>query len=81
MRPKFIVYCLVLICIIFGWNGLLIFENVNAMIEAESSSQCYTDEQLGSLKEKVLSFREMMIMSVILALVMGVCASVSKPCK
>ena len=81
MRPKFIVYCLVLICLIFSWNGIVLFGHVDAMIEAESSAQCYTEEQLKSLKEKVLSFREMMIMSVVLSIVMGICASLSKSCR
>jgi hypothetical protein len=80
MRPKFIVYCLVLICVVFSWNGLMLFEHVDAMIEAESSSQCYTGEQLKSLKEKMLSFREMMILSFVLSIVMGICASFSKKC-
>ena len=81
MRPKFIVYCLVLICLIFSWNGIVLFEHVNAMIEAESSSQCYTKAQLGELEERVLSFREMMVMSVVLSVVMGICASFSKSCR
>ena len=80
MRPKFIVYCLVLICLIFSWNGLVLFEHIDAMIKAESSSQCYTEEQLKDLSEKVLSFREMMIMSIVLSVVMGVCASFSRRC-
>jgi NADH:ubiquinone oxidoreductase subunit K len=81
MRPKFIVYCLVLICLIFSWNGIVLFEHVDAMIKAESSSQCYTKAQLGELSEKVLSFREMMVMSVVLSIVMGVCASFSRSCR
>lgn len=81
MRPKFIVYCLVLICVIFSWNGIVLFEHVDAMIKAESSSQCYTQDQLKDLEERVLSFREMMVMSIVLSIVMGICASFSKSCR
>ena len=52
MRPKCIVYCLAAICLIFGWNGVLLVEDVGAMIEAERTATCYTEHQLETLKEK-----------------------------
>ena len=58
MRPKCIVYCLAAICLIFGFNGIFVFEEVDAMIEAEGTGSCYTDAQLVLLKEKLISFRE-----------------------
>ena len=81
MRPKFIVYCLAAICLIFGWSGLLLFEDVDAMIEAERTAECYTEEKLAILKQKLVSFREFMILAVVLSVVMSVCAGFSKKCQ
>lgn len=80
MRPKFIVYCLAAISLIFGWNGLLLVEDVEAMIEAERTALCYTESQLLSLKEKASTFRDFMILAVVLPIVMSLCASFSKKC-
>ena len=80
MRPKCIVYCLAAICLIFGFNGIFVFEEVEAMIEAEGTGSCYTDAHLVLLKEKLISFREFMILAVVLSIVMSVCASFSKRC-
>jgi len=81
MRPKFIVYCLAAICLAFGWNGIVIFEEVDAMIEAERVAACYTNEQLSVLKGKLISFREFMILAVVLSIVMSICAGFSKKCQ
>lgn len=81
MRPKFIVYCLAAICLAFGWNGIVIFEEVDAMIEAERVEACYTNEQLSVLKEKLISFREFMILAIVLSIVMSICAGLSKKCR
>ena len=81
MRPKFIVYCLAAICLMFSWNGLVLLEDVNAMIEAERSATCYTDDQLQLLKEKVRTFREFMGLAVVLSVVMSICASFSRGCR
>lgn len=80
MRPKCIVYCLAAICLIFGWNGVLLVEDVDAMIEAERTAACYTEHQLEILKEKILSFKQFMILAIVLSIVMSVCASLSKRC-
>ena len=81
MRPKFIVYCLAAICLAFGWNGIVIFEEVDAMIEAERVAACYTPEQLSVLKEKLVSFRELMVLAIVLSVVMSLCASFSRSCR
>jgi len=81
MRPKFIVYCLAAICLVFSWNGLLLVEDVEAMIEAERTALCYNEEQLVFLKEKVISFRDFMGLAVVLSVVMSICAGFSKKCK
>jgi hypothetical protein len=81
MRPKCIVYCLAAICLVFGWNGVLLVEDVDAMIEAERTATCYTQEQLEILKEKILSFEHFMILAIVLSIVMSVCASLSKRCR
>ena len=80
MRPKCIVYCLAAICLIFGWNGVLLVEDVDAMIEAERTATCYTGQQLEVLKEKILYFEQFMILAIVLSIVMSVCASLSKRC-
>ena len=54
MKPKFIVYCLALICLIFSWNGLMVINDVDVMIQTEA---CYTEDQLNSLREKVDCFQ------------------------
>tara|TARA_Y100001938_G_C8039728_1_gene405478 strand:+ start:180 stop:785 length:606 start_codon:yes stop_codon:yes gene_type:complete len=33
MKPKFIVYCLAIICLTFGWRGLILTENINKTLE------------------------------------------------
>ena len=33
MRPKFIVYCLAIICLTFGWRGLTLTEKIEATLE------------------------------------------------
>ena len=81
MRPKCIVYCLAAICLVFGWNGVLLVEDVDAMIEAERTAECYTEEKLAILKQKLVSFREFMILAVVLSVVMSVCAGFSKKCR
>jgi len=81
MRPKFIVYCLAAICLVFSWNGLLLVEDVEAMIEAERTALCYNEEQLVFLKEKVISFRDFMGLAVVLSVVMSICAGFSTKCK
>lgn len=81
MRPKFIVYCLAAICLTFGWNGIVLFEEVDAMIEAERTALCYTEEQLVHLKLKLISFRELMVLAVVLSVVMSICASFSRSCR
>jgi len=80
MRPKFIVYCLAIICLMFSWNGLILVGDVSAMVEAEGSSNCYTTDQLELLKSKVISFREFMVLAAVLSIVMSICASFSKKC-
>ena len=81
MRPKFIVYCLAAICLVFSWNGLLLVEEVDAMIEAERTALCYTEDKLVLLKEKLISFRDFMGLAVVLSVVMSICAGFSKKCK
>ena len=58
MKPKFIVYCLALICLIFSWNGLMVINDVDVMIQTEA---CYTKQQLSSLREKVNCFQNYMV--------------------
>jgi|TARA_R110002051_G_scaffold113766_3_gene186360 hypothetical protein len=81
MRPKIIVYCLAIICLIFSWHGFVLVEDVDTMIDAERSAACYTEDQLTLLKEKVMSFRELMILTVVLSVVMSICASFSRRCR
>ena len=81
MRPKFIVYCLAAICLVFSWNGLLLVEEVDAMIEAERTALCYTEDKLVLLKEKLISFRDFMGLAVVLSVVMSVCAGFSRKCR
>jgi len=50
------------------------------MIEAERTALCYTESQLLSLKEKASTFRDFMILAVVLPIVMSLCASFSKKC-
>ena len=38
MRPKFIVYCLAAICLIFGWRGATLTEDINKTL-AENARQ------------------------------------------
>jgi len=81
MRPRFIVYCLSAICLAFGWSGIVLFEEVDAMIEAERTALCYTEEQLVILKLKLISFREFMVLAIVLSIVMSISASLSRSCK
>ena len=42
MRPKFLVYCLAAICLVFGWKGLTLTEDIESTLQenarqAESS--------------------------------------------
>tara|TARA_R110000744_G_scaffold270006_1_gene383281 strand:+ start:166 stop:402 length:237 start_codon:yes stop_codon:yes gene_type:complete len=78
MRPKFIVYCLAFICLIFGWKGLLLIEDINLALEAR---ECYTEIQLAVLKEKIKIFSDFMVLAIVLSVVMSVCASFSRSCR
>jgi hypothetical protein len=78
MRPKFIVYCLAAICLIFGWKGLLLIEDIHHVIDAK---ECYTELQLAALKQKIITFSDFMVLAIVLSVVMSICASLSRPCR
>ena len=78
MRPKFIVYCLAAICLTFGWKGLLLVEDIHHVIEAK---ECYTELQLAVLKQKIITFSNFMVLTIVLSVVMSICAAFSRTCR
>ena len=92
MKPKHLVYCLVVICIIFSWCGIAALDEINEVIDLKDSSEFWTcdfcglgydselKEKFNIIESKICDFKEMMLMTIVLLVVMGVCLSFKKNC-
>ena len=45
MRPKFIVYCLAIICLTFGWRGLTLTEKIEATSSTKLLDEIIEEEK------------------------------------